>query len=117
MAVIFNGPRIVSGQSQSALSWLPQNRIVNPLLSNQNQNCQPPPSWVHPPNTTNLVGGAKKHGGRTLTLKISRRNWRVFARRNVHSGACFISQPFRPKLERYLQTSPTEEDRQRAVYC
>jgi nucleolar protein 53 len=46
---------------------------------------------VHPPNTTNLAGRAKRHGGRTLTLKISRRNWTVFARRNVHSGACFLS--------------------------
>jgi hypothetical protein len=63
--------------------------MLLPLLSSQKRNRQRHPSWVHPPNTINLAGRAKRHGGRTLTLKISRRNWRVFARRNVHSGACF----------------------------
>jgi hypothetical protein len=102
MAVMFGGPRrIVSDCAVTVIqvSWLPQNRTANMLLHlllSQKRNCQPPPSWVHPPNTINLAGRAKRHGGRTLTLKISRGNWRVFARRNVHSGACFISQTFFP---------------------
>ena len=68
--------------------------MLPPLLSSQKRICRHPPSSVHPPNTINLAGRAKRHGGRTLTLKISRIKWRVFARRNAHSGTCFISHLF-----------------------
>ena len=67
-----------------------------PLLSSQKRNCRLPPPWVHPPNTINLAGRGKGRGGRTLTLKISRRNWRAFARRSVHSGVCFYLSNIRP---------------------
>jgi len=96
--------------------WPLQNRRANILPPLPLRNCQLPPPWVHPPNTIKPAGRVKRHGGRMSILKISKRNWRAFARRSAHLGAGFYRLKILSKLECHPQADPTEEDRRRSVY-